>query len=199
MINSTIARNLAVAHVGGGIWARGDLYVGNSTVTDNYAEGKGGGVFAAGVVTLANATIADNIAPVAANVGAGERLESFGSAIGPAKLDGNGGQAQPTDENCEVPSAVSLGFNAVTDATCDLHGGTDFLIGPVFASGLGNPLTDRIPADRCLDPPLPAQLEGEQHLDGLVGDLRALFATDQHGVPRPQGAACDAGAVEAVR
>ena len=27
VINSTIARNAAVAHVGGGIWARGDLYV----------------------------------------------------------------------------------------------------------------------------------------------------------------------------
>ena len=32
VINSTIARNAAVAHVGGGIWARGDRYVVNSTV-----------------------------------------------------------------------------------------------------------------------------------------------------------------------
>ena len=49
VLNSTISRNLAVAHVGGGIWSRGDMYVGNSTVSDNYAEGKGGGLLAAGV------------------------------------------------------------------------------------------------------------------------------------------------------
>ena len=105
MINSTISRNLAVAHVGGGLWARGNLYVGNSTITDNYAEGKGGGLLAAGVVTLVNSTVADNIAPVAANVGAGERLEAFGSVIGPAKVDGIGGQAQPTDANCDDADA----------------------------------------------------------------------------------------------
>ena len=47
-MNSTVARNLAVAHAGGGVWARGNLVLINSTVTDNYAEGEGGGMLAAG-------------------------------------------------------------------------------------------------------------------------------------------------------
>ena len=74
VINSTIARNAAVAHVGGGIWARSDLYVTNSTISNNYAEGQGGGVLAAGDVGLTYSTIIDNVAPVAANVGAGDDL-----------------------------------------------------------------------------------------------------------------------------
>src|SRR6478736_5736200 len=29
ILNSTISRNLAVAHVGGGVWSRGPMYIGN--------------------------------------------------------------------------------------------------------------------------------------------------------------------------
>jgi hypothetical protein len=207
VLNSTISRNLAVAHVGGGIWARGDLYVGNTTVSHNYAEAKGGGVFAAGIVTLANATVADNIASVAANIGVGERLDAFGSVIGPAKIDQYGGQTQPTEANCETPAAVSLGYNAVTDNTCRLHHATDILgataLGPLRGNGgpaetrlpLGSsPAIDRVPVDRCGAGPVAKPMEGEQHLH--LRDLRAFLTTDQRGVPRPQGAACDAGAVE---
>ena len=46
---------------------------------------------------LVNSTVIDNIAPVAANIGAGERLDAFGSIIGPAKVDVDGGEAQPTE------------------------------------------------------------------------------------------------------
>ena len=82
------------------------MYVGNSTVSNNYAEGKGGGLHAGGVLTLVNSTVADNIASAAANIGVGERLDAFGSVIGPAKLDGSG-DAQPTDKNCDAPIARS--------------------------------------------------------------------------------------------
>lgn len=213
VINSTIVRNLAVAHVGGGIWSRGDMYVANSTVSNNYAEAKGGGLHAAGVLTLVNSTVADNIASVAANIGVGERLDAFGSVIGPAKIDNNGGQAQPTQDNCDAPVARSLGYNVVTDDTCGLHGVGD-LIGVATAleplrsfSGpreartpaADSPVLDRIPPDACLAAPLPERLEGEQHLARDVPDLRGLLAVDQRGIARPQGGACDAGAVEVVR
>jgi hypothetical protein len=62
-----------------------------------------------------------------------------------------------------------------------------------------SPVLDRVPAAACLKSPLPEVLEGEQHLAGLVDDLRALLRTDQRGVPRPQGSACDAGAVEVAK
>jgi predicted outer membrane repeat protein len=209
IINSTISRNLAVAHVGGGVWSRGDMYVANSTISDNYAEGKGGGLDAAGSLTLVSSTVADNIGPVGANIGVGERLTAFGSVIGPAKIDFNGGQAQPTQSSCDAPTSVSLGFNVVTEGSCHLTAPTDLVgvpsnLGPLSGYGgpsetrlplAGSPVLNRVPADACLNPPMPEQLEGEQHLAGLV-DLAALLRTDERGVPRPQGPACDAGAVE---
>jgi predicted outer membrane repeat protein len=209
IINSTISRNLAVAHVGGGVWSRGDLYVANSTISDNYAEAKGGGLMAAGQVTLISSTVAENIASVAANVGVGERLMAFGSVIGPAKVEFNGGQAQPTESSCDGAPAVSFGFNVVTEGSCKLAAATDLigapsLLGPLIGNGgpsetrmplAGSPVLDRVPASLCLKAPLPKPVEGEQHLAGLV-DLRALLRTDERGVPRPQGPACDAGAVE---
>jgi predicted outer membrane repeat protein len=187
VIDSTIARNAAVAHVGGGIWARGNLYVATSTISNNYAEGQGGGILAAGTVRLVNSTVLDNIAPVAANIGAGERLEAFGSIIGPAKTDPLGGQVQPTDRNCQVSEAHSLGYNFVSDASCGLNDSTDVVglppqLQPLADNGgrgetrlpqPGSPVLDRIP----------------------VADCR--LAKDQRGVARPQGAACDMGAVEA--
>jgi predicted outer membrane repeat protein len=213
VLNSTISRNLAVAHVGGGIWSRGDMYVGNSTISDNYAEAKGGGLHAAGVLTLVNSTVADNIASVAPNVGVGERLEAFGSVIGPAKVDFNGGQAQPAETNCDAPVSISRGYNVVTDGSCRLGAPTDVVgrpsgLGPLRGYGgahetrlprAGSPVLDRVPAAACLNPPFPTLLEGEQHLAGHVDDIGALLRTDQRGVPRPQGAACDAGAVEVAR
>ena len=213
IVNSTISRNLAVAHVGGGVWSRGDMYVANSTVSDNYAEAKGGGLHAAGVLTLVSSTVADNIASVAPNIGVGERLEAFGSVIGPAKVDFNGGQAQPTETNCDTPASISLGFNVVTEGSCRLAGPTDVIglpsgLGPLRSYGgpaetrlpdAASPALDRVPAAACLTPPLPVLLEGEQHLAGLVDDLRPLLRTDQRGVPRPQGPACDAGAVEVMK
>jgi hypothetical protein len=214
VINSTISRNLAVAHVGGGVWSRGDMYVANSTISDNYAEAKGGGLHAAGVLTLVSSTVADNIASVAPNIGVGERLEAFGSLIGPAKVDSIGGQVQPAETSCDAPVSVSRGFNVVSDASCGLRAATDVVgqearLGPLRSSNGGpfetrvpqaaSPALDRVPTAACLNPPVPAQLEGEQHLAGLVDDLRALLRKDQRGFPRPQGPACDAGAVEVTK
>jgi hypothetical protein len=213
IVNSTISRNLAVAHVGGGVWSRGDMYVANSTVSDNYAEAKGGGLHAAGVLTLVSSTVADNIASVAPNIGVGERLDAFGSVIGPAKVEFNGGQAQPTESSCDAPVSISFGFNVVTEGSCRLAAPTDLIgvpsgLGPLRGYGgpaetrlpdAASPALDRVPTAACLNPPLPELLEGEQHLAGLVDDLRALLRTDQRGVPRPQGPACDAGAVEVTK
>jgi hypothetical protein len=214
IVNSTIARNAAVAHVGGGVWSRSDAFIVNSTISNNYAEGLGGGVFATGIVGLVKSTIIDNIAPGAANVGAGERLDAFGSIIGPADTGFTGGHVQPTGPNCQVPAGRSHGYNFVSDGSCGLRAPTD-IVGsgdPTLSElsqngGLGetrhplaaSPVLDRIPAANCNFHPFGDVLEGEQHLDGLVADRLALAATDQRGVRRPQGPACDVGAVEVAR
>jgi hypothetical protein len=211
IINSTIARNAAVAHVGGGVWSRSDAFILNSTISNNYAEGVGGGILAAGIVGLDQSTVMDNIAPVAANIGAGERLDAFGSIIGPAKIDQIGGQVQPTSRNCQVPQAKSYGFNFVSDASCGLGAATDVvngidpMLGALGENGgvgetrhplAGSPVVNRIPAADCKFQPFGDVLEGEQHLEGLIADRVALAASDQRGMPRPQGPACDVGAVE---
>jgi predicted outer membrane repeat protein len=215
VINSTIVRNAAVAHVGGGIWARGDLFVANSTISNNYAEGQGGGVLGRGVVRLYYATILDNVASVAANVGAGERLESFGSIIGPARTTGVTGDVQPTERNCRVTGSDSFGHNFVTDTTCGLDDPSDIvgqgspMLGPLVEderSGeiqleirlpeAGSPVIDRIPEADCRFGPFDNALESERHLEGIIEDRLALIGKDQRGVSRPQGPACDVGAVE---
>jgi hypothetical protein len=211
VINSTIARNAAVAHVGGGIWARSDLFVSNSTISNNYAEGQGGGVLAAGNVGLVYSTVLDNIAPVAANVGAGQELMAFGSVIGPANTEPFGGQVQPTGTNCRVISSSSSGYNLVSDGSCGLAGPGDVVGGedPMLAElgdngGLGetrvplpnSPALDRIPVGDCSFAPFGYALEGEQHLGAFGIDPLAPVTTDQRGVGRAQGEGCDVGAVE---
>jgi predicted outer membrane repeat protein len=215
VINSTIARNAAVAHVGGGIWARGDLFVANSTISNNYAEGQGGGILARGVVRLYYATVLDNVSSVAANVGAGERLESFGSIIGPARTTGVSGELQPTERNCVVSGSASFGYNFVTDRSCGLGDATDVvgqgspMLGPLVEDeesgeirsevrlpASGSPVIDRIPEANCRFGPFDDVIESERHLEGLIEDRLALIGKDQRGVSRPQGPACDVGAVE---
>jgi hypothetical protein len=214
VINSTIVRNAAVAHVGGGVWSRSDVFIVNSTISDNYAEGVGGGVFAAGTVGLVKSTVMDNIAPVAANIGAGERLDAFGSIIGPANAEPTGGQVQPTSRNCQVPSARSFGYNLASDASCGLNAATDIvgaqdpMVGELAQNGglgetrhpqPGSPALDRIPAADCSFGPFGDVYEGEQHVQGLIADRLAIATMDQRGVPRPQGPACDIGAVEVAK
>jgi hypothetical protein len=213
VINSTIARNAAVAHVAGGIFSRGNLYVANSTVSNNYAEGVGGGILSGGVVRLEHSSILNNTAPVAANVGAGERLESYASVIGPAKITDIGGQVQPTETNCRIDGgSESFGYNLAPDASCGLDGPDDIvdeddpLLGPLGDNGgfgetllpeLDSPVLDRISTDACDLAPFDEFLqEGDQHLEGLIEDRPALMLKDQRGVDRPQGPACDIGAVE---
>ena len=127
VIGSTIARNAAFAHVGGGIWSRSDTFVTNSTISHNYAEGEGGGVLAAGVLGLVNSTVADNVAPVGADVGAGSRLQAFGSVIGPPDPEPVGGQIQPIGASCRVSRPESFGYNFVSDGSCGLNGPTDVI------------------------------------------------------------------------
>lgn len=213
VINSTVARNAAVAHVAGGIFARGNLYIANSTISNNYAEGEGGGILGGGMVRLEHASILNNAAPVAANLGVGERLESYASVIGPARITDLGGQVQPTKKNCNLDDGVrSFGHNFVTDASCGLNAPTDMvgegdpMLGPLGDNGgfgetlLPEPLSpvlDRMPTDACDLAPFEAFLqEGDQHLEGLIDDRPALMRKDQRGMERPQGPSCDIGAVE---
>src|SRR5918998_1724664 len=194
VINSTIARNAAVAHVGGGIFSRGNLYVANSTVSNNYAEGQGGGILGGGVVRLDHATILDNVSSVA-NIGAGERLESFASIIGPARTEGVSGEVQPSERNCRVSDTASFGHNFVFDASCGLGEATDAvgqglpMLGPLLDNGgfgetrlpeVGSPVLERMTDADCKLSHFDGVLQvGDQHLEGLVEPRSVLMLKDQ--------------------
>ena len=168
------------------------------------------------MVRLEHSSILNNTAPVAANVGAGEGLESYASVIGPAKITDIIGQVQPTERNCHLDGASeSFGYNLATDASCgldgpeDIAGEDDSLLGPLADNGgyseflretllpeVEAPVLDRMPTDAFDLAPFEGFLkEGDQHLEGLIDDRRALMLKDQRGVDRPQGPACDIGTV----
>jgi hypothetical protein len=158
-------------------------------------------------------TVTDNVAPVASNVG-GTDLLSFGSVIGPPSANPPGGGIQPPGPDCRIAlHSVSSGFNVFTDGSCGLDLASDVqqvdvpILGPLGQNGgfgetrmplPGSVLLDQIPAASCSFVPFGAALEGEQHLAEFDIEPFAAVTMDQRGMPRPQGARCDIGAVEGV-
>jgi hypothetical protein len=127
-------------------------------------------------VFLRFATVAGNWAPLGANVSSEVRLETYGTVLAEPLGGGTNCAVDPGDR-------YPWGYSFVSDATCGLHP-TDVLSAEDPELG---PLTDgmRVPA-----PTSP--------IAGLVPAPACNVATDQRGVARPQGDACEAGSVEIV-
>jgi hypothetical protein len=165
------------------------LEVTNSTVVGNTASStsssSGGGIEQlhdptlgnAGPLAIAFSTIATNTAGSGANIGNSadtDPVTSYASTIsGPL----GGGT------NCAGVTLVDQGYTQVTDASCGTVASTAPQLGALADNGgptltmlpaETSPLLDQVPADACL----------------------ARVTTDQRGVTRPQGTACDIGAVE---
>jgi hypothetical protein len=205
IVGSTIARNLASAHVGGGVWARGNLVVVNSTITDNIAEGSGGGLISAGRLVLVSSTVTDNVAPNASNLAAGNGVDAYLSVIGPP---GTGGEAPPSQRNCQITGTITSQYGWVTDTSCGMSDPTDQVAGgdPLLGAlelsptgrvripEAGSPVIDAGPAACGYDLATPGgtgfllDFAHTPWLESLAGD--AL------GIVRPQGVSCDIGAVE---
>jgi hypothetical protein len=168
----------------------GELALVNSTVTGNDATGaasSGGGIDLpgqigglppdAGTVSLIFSTVAGNEAASGANIAASAAdgtVTAFGSTIS-APLGGG--------TNCDGFSIADTGYTAVTDTSCGTAASADAQLGELGDNGgptrtmlpaATSPLLDQVPSDACL----------------------ALVTVDQRGVTRPQGTACDIGAVE---
>jgi hypothetical protein len=166
------------------------LEVVNSTITGNRATGEtasGGGIDLAGPrgalpadpfsVTLGFSTVTANEAASGANISASDApgpVTSFASTIS----DPLGGAS-----NCDAFDIADQGYSQITDASCGTVASADPQLGALGDNGgptftmlesATSPLLDQVPSDACL----------------------ALVTTDQRGVTRPQGSACDIGAVE---
>jgi hypothetical protein len=171
---STFADNHSGAFAGAIYNQTADVEIVNSTISGNDADAFGGGIYQQnGSMLLDSVTIANNDAPTGGAIRVqGGSVEALRTII-----------ANNSDENCAEP-LNSSGNNLDDDGTCGLNELSDInneaLLGPLADNG-GPTLTH-------------ALLEGSPAID-TGGDV-VCRATDQRGVPRPQGPACDIGAFE---
>jgi uncharacterized protein (TIGR03437 family) len=222
LINSTVSGNVSTGGNGGGNGGgidnfSGSLTVTNSTISGNSAD-YGGGIYNdSGTVTVTNGTIAGNAAvwagggidnvsgtltlihtTVSGNsaLGNGGGISSSGALkLKNTILAGNG----PTG-NCYAFPAVSSGHNLSDDNSCALNGPGDLNDTPagLDPEGLnynGGPTRTiaLLPTSPAVDavPVIPTNYCTE--MDGATP-----VTVDQRGSVRPQGPACDIGAVELV-
>jgi predicted outer membrane repeat protein len=199
---------------GGALYNRGAASISNSTFAGNTSGGTGGAIYVeeGGVLDLINVTVSGNRTSNGGRGGGG--LLNDGTAtlnhvtfFGNAAVDGapasfsNGGSATVTN----TAFAASAGPNCGGDA---FAGGSNFVA--LFdgfgwgADGSCTALADDVTGDPVLG--LLADNGGgvSTHLPGigsaLIDNARAMSVSpqDARGIPRPQGARADIGAVEAL-
>lgn len=173
----TFTGNTSSTEGGGILFPGGQLTISNSTLSGNTASGFGGGVFTFAVVSLFNVTITSN----QASDGGGGLYASDESMVNMVNtlVAGNLG------EDCILLAPLSTDHSLDSDNTCGLTGpgdlpGVNPLLGPLANNGG--------PTDTH------ALLAGSPALD--AGNNSNCPPTDQRGVTRPQGPACDIGAFE---
>ncbi len=169
---------------GAGIYSAGNLTIQNSTVSQNIASNQGGAVFSgespesplAPILVLTSSTFYDNQAgdTNANQVYSKQKFTTRSSLF-----------YNSQGKNCNAPEVISLGYNIASDDSCKLTGkadqnNTDPKLGLLADNGGG--LLTHLP------------VVGSPAID--VVPLNTCEARDNRGVVRPQGAACDVGAVE---
>ena len=178
--NSTVSGNSA--NRGGGIFNEGRIGVasvtlGYSTVARNSAILDGGGIFnEASPAVIAGATLAVKNSLVARNLAGGggpDLLNSAGSMVGARfSLIGDGTDSGVTNSDGNQVGNVGPNSSPI-----------DPRIGPLAANGGRTRTHALLPKSPAIN----------------AASTRDCPATDQRGVPRPQGAACDIGSYERRR
>jgi CSLREA domain-containing protein len=207
--NSTISNNtLASLDVGSGsgagIYNSGTLVVINSTLNGNVSEGDGGGItnHSPGTLSMLNSTLSGNTAQLGpggiSNTGTARISNSTLSGNGGFLVDniGNAGTVAITGTivamgmsgtNCGGPLTEVQGFNLDDGTSCGFSQTTD-LTGT-------NPLLGSL-ANNGGPTQTMALLPGSLAIDHGGTAANGCPATDQRGVTRPHGPACDIGAFE---
>jgi hypothetical protein len=183
--NSTVRDNEAhpvslFGGLGGGVYNSGDLTVVNSTVSANSAEAGGGGLYHDGPsLTLINTTIAFN----AGGTGGGVYMAMVPGEVTMRNSIVAANTGATAAMNCLVTSAVTYeGLNISDDASCGSGAGVlvaDPVLGPLADNG-GPTATHAL----------------AQTSPAIDAATACNVTIDQRYIARPQGAACDVGAVE---
>jgi hypothetical protein len=186
---SMIADN--IGYNGGGLLVGGTTTITNSTIIGNHGGSKGfngdsGGMQNDKSLTLVNDTITEN--ECFNGTGCGGGVEG-GATFENDVVANNFGASETTGEveglsNCEG-TVTTTGANLDNGGECDFaaHGGisdTNPLLGPLRDNGGPTETEDLLAGSPAID----------------AGTLAGCPQADQRGVTRPQGTACDIGAVE---
>jgi hypothetical protein len=200
--DSTISNNTAVGY-GGAVYnstgggAETVLTLINSTVSGNTAGGSGGGVRQGFPLTLLNSTVSDNRAGVCGGgINAGSLILIHTLVSGNTASSGSEICAGATVNNFNLVGHNGLtntqafsGFApGATDLTATSDGNTPTALTDILDTTLqdnGGPTLTH------------ALITGSPAIDASPVDADCE-ATDQRGVARPQGVACDIGAFEAM-
>jgi hypothetical protein len=177
---------------GGGIWSGDGLAMENSTVSNNLATGVGGGIYAyAATMSFSNVTIENNGTNLMTASGGG--IYSSGSLItlSSSIVMNHNLSASSDDLYCIGGGTVtSNGHNLVVQPNnCTLTGYSTASANLDALANNGGPTATWMPqpGSAAIDAGPP---------DGCLDHLGAPLTTDQRGVKRPIGAACDVGSVE---
>jgi hypothetical protein len=186
LINSTVSGNTATED-GGGVYELGPTtattHLNNVTITGNTADadgdnsGDGGGIFNAGVLHVKNTIMVGN------------------NDLSPA------GTVHPDCSSTGLGAFPTRQYNLVGDNSgCPgfVNGANGNRVGATVTSVLDTTLADNGGGTltRALLPASPAIDAGDPA--GCTAQDRVPLTTDQRGVPRSQGTACDIGAYEAA-
>ena len=179
---------------GGGVYVLGGtVSLTNATVTGNGSSNAIGGglVNQAGNLALQNVTLQDNFRG-SVETGQGATTSARNTIFGKGYAVGSDGSCSHAGRDTGAgyvtgpPITSDLGHNLDEDGTCALSGPADV---SDFARRWPPRPTTAVPT------PTVALLDGSPAIDGGNG----CAATDQRGVTRPDGSACDIGALEARR
>jgi CSLREA domain-containing protein len=199
LTNSTMSEN-TVTHTGGGIYSDGvgsQLTLNSSTVNANTAP-FGGGAYNGSVMAVTNSTIVSNTG------GYGAGINNLGTlSVQSSTFFGNAnfalgnqysGSAVLTDtilangvSNCAGLMIASGGYNLEDTDTCEFTQTTDI----VNTNPQLGPLADNGGPTQTM-----ALLPGSPAIDHGGTAANGCPPTDQRGISRPQGPACDIGAFE---
>jgi hypothetical protein len=210
MTDSTVSGNHSITGAGGMLTGGvttiiGSTIAGNSDQNGNETEGAGG-IHTVGILTVTNSTITGNHGDDGAGGFTNDGTATFAASI----IAGNDVSGFPSD--CDG-TVESNGYNLIGttylvfpgpifDSTCDVHArATDQVGGTTPIDPVLNPLGNYGgPTQTVLPKPTSPAVNkipiGATSSDGSMALCLASGTTDQRGIARPQGSACDIGSVE---
>jgi hypothetical protein len=174
LINRTVSGNKAVSNGGGiDVFSDGHVHLYNTTVTNNRSDRDAvGGGHGGGIYSPSAAAVSIQNSVLAYNLSTNMALavvneDCYGT------IAGNLHNLLTTSTNCSVSGVSSLGDPFLESDLKDNGGPT-----PTHALVAGGDAENKVAAADCVD------------------DLAAPLTTDQRGVRRPIGSACDLGSFE---